>query len=172
MAEAIEQYGAKNILFMDESGMAEGDTYERGWSLKGSRLLGARTGLRRKRINFMSAIRSDERVFLEPWCFEGSCNRTIVERWVEALFKTLPRQADLTTVIPHVLVMDNASYHKGGEIAEIVDKFNGKILYLPPYSPDFNPIEQCWFVLKNTAKKLRSQGVTLNDAIDHAFNSM
>ena len=63
-------------------------------------------------------------------------------------------------------------YHKGGEIAEIVDKFNGKILYLPPYSPDFNPIEQCWFVLKNTAKKLRSQGVTLNDAIDHAFNSM
>jgi transposase len=43
---------------------------------------------------------------------------------------------------------------------------------LPPYSPDFNPIEQCWFVLKNTAKKLRSQGVTLNDAIDHAFNSV
>ena len=72
-----------------------------------------------------------------PLTFLGSCNRGVVERWLEEV------------LLPHlkpgmVLVMDNASFHKGGRIRELVEAAGCQLLYLPPYSPDLNPIEQCW----------------------------
>ncbi|CDM96750.1 transposase (fragment) [Limnospira indica PCC 8005] len=42
------------------------------------------------------------------------------------------------------LVLDNATFHKGGRIAELVEAAQCRLLYLPPYSPDLNKIEKCW----------------------------
>lgn len=43
----------------------------------------------------------------------------------------------------YLIVMDNATFHKGGRIRELIEKAGCQLLYLPPYSPDFNKIEQC-----------------------------
>ena len=49
--------------------------------------------------------------------------------------------------------MDNASFHKGGKIKALIESFGCYLLYLPAYSPDFNPIEHHWFRVKKIIKK-------------------
>jgi transposase len=57
------------------------------------------------------------------------------------------------------LVMDNARFHHATEIIQLVDQHGCKILYLPPYSPESNPIEQAWVPLKNRVRKSLRDGV-------------
>src|SRR3954464_2099299 len=52
-----------------------------------------------------------------------------------------------------ILVMDNVRIHHNEQIISIVEKFSGKVLFLPPYSPDFNPIELAFSVIKSWLKK-------------------
>lgn len=51
------------------------------------------------------------------------------------------------------LIMDNAPIHTGNIAGEIIEKRGYKFIYLPPYSPELNPIEQFWFVVKSSAKR-------------------
>ena len=55
------------------------------------------------------------------------------------------------------VIMDNAAFHKSLRTAELIESANCKLLYLPPYSPDFNPIEQKWGHVKNSVKKIRGK---------------
>ena len=50
--------------------------------------------------------------------------------------------------------MDNAPWHKSDEIAKAIENVGARLIYLPPYSPDFNKIEQQWANLKNFIKKI------------------
>ena len=52
-----------------------------------------------------------------------------------------------------VLVIDNASFHKSKKIVELVEAAGCRIIFLPPYSPDFNPIEHHWAAVKNAIRK-------------------
>jgi transposase len=65
-----------------------------------------------------------------------------------------------------VLVMDNATFHKGGRIEQLIKDANCKVLYLPSYSPDLNKIEQCWACLKSRIRKKLDQFDCLRDAIE------
>jgi transposase len=62
---------------------------------------------------------------------EGSCNRTVFEMWLETCL--VP-----TLITGQVIVMDNATFHKGGRIQELIQSVGCRLLYLPPYSPDLN----------------------------------
>jgi transposase len=52
-----------------------------------------------------------------------------------------------------VIVLDNASFHKSAKVAELLQSVNCRIIFLPPYSPDFNPIEHWWTAVKNSIRK-------------------
>jgi len=69
------------------------------------------------------------------------------------------------------LITDDASFHKSKALAEIVENFGCKLLFLPPYSPDFNPIEHTWATLKLLIKNIRRSVHNLADAISIALNS-
>ncbi len=72
---------------------------------------------------------------IAPFTVEGACNRTVFEMWLETCL--------LPALEPgQVVVMDNATFHKGGRIEQLIQNAGCKLLYLPPYSPDFNKIEQ------------------------------
>ncbi len=71
--------------------------------------------------------------------------------------KLIFKQGILSNLRPNqVLVLDNAAFHKGGSIAKILQQAHCKLLYLPPYSPDLNPIEHHWQAIKHKIKKIFS----------------
>ena len=68
-----------------------------------------------------------------------------------------------------VLVLDNASFHKGGRIRDLVEEAGCELLYLPPYSPDLNPIEQCWGWVKARVRRGRERFEKLHEALDYVL---
>ena len=69
--------------------------------------------------------------------------------------------------------MDNASIHKGKKIEELATRYNTRVLYLPAYSPDFNPIEKAWSVLKRKVRQIvAQQDKSVDEALHIAFKEM
>lgn len=94
--------------------------------------------------------------------YEGYCNRAVFESWLEQFL--LPSLAS-----GQVVICDNATFHKGGQIEALIAKAGCRLLYLPPYSPDLNPIEHQWFVLKNRMRKQIQSGRAFREVVDEAF---
>ena len=100
---------------------------------------------------------------MAPFTVVGSCNRSVFEIWLE------------TCLIPvlkpgQVVVMDNATFHKGGKIEQLIQQVGCQLLYLPAYSPDFNKIERCWSWLKSRIRKQFEQFEGLRDAMEHVLH--
>ena len=82
-----------------------------------------------------------------PWLFEGPMNGEMFLAWVaQGLAPTLQKG--------DVVILDNLATHKIQGIVEAIEAVGARLLYLPPYSPDFNPIENMWSKIKQS---LRSQ---------------
>jgi transposase len=67
-----------------------------------------------------------------------------------------------------IVVMDNLSAHKHPQVRMLIEQAGAQVLYLPPYSPDFNPIEQCWAKIK---EYLRGAKARLCDALEQAITA-
>ncbi len=91
-----------------------------------------------------------------------------------AAFVTYVRQVLAPALLPgDVLVMDNLSPHKAGAVRQAVEAAGATLLYLPPYSPDFNPIENLWSKVKGRLRSLAARTVdALHDAIGDAFRTV
>jgi len=64
------------------------------------------------------------------------------------------------------VILDNATFHHGGRIAQLIEAKGAQVIYLPPYSPDLNRIEKCWAWLKSRIRKQRHNASSLRDAIE------
>lgn len=107
-----------------------------------------------------------------PLVFQGSCNRCVFTGWLEYLLGSLV-QNESEPKKKHLLILDNASIHKGNEIEALVARYNTRIFYLPAYSPDFNPIEKAWLVLKRKVRQIVVQQYkSVDEALDLAFKEM
>ena len=97
--------------------------------------------------------------FIAPFMFEGHCNTTVFELYVEQVLVPELRK-DM------VVVIDNASFHKSTKIKNLIEAVGAKLLYLPPYSPDLNPIEHYWHKIKTVIRKLmRDTQLILDEAM-------
>jgi hypothetical protein len=117
------------IVYVDASGMDNLHQYDYACNQRGQRFH-ARTSRRQGRINTIANALCNHKLSA-PFTLEGACNRTVFEMWLET--SLLP-----TLVKGQVVVMDNATFHKGGRIQELIQSVGCRLLYLPPYSPDFN----------------------------------
>lgn len=143
--ENIGNFSRHKIIYLDESGFDSREKYEYCWSKIGEKILDDRKGKRSKRINMISALNADGNLFA-PFVFEGSCDTdTFNTYFSEVLLPKIDKGS--------VIVMDNASFHKSPVLHHLAEKKDSKIIYLPPYSPDLNPIEQYWAPIKNDLKK-------------------
>lgn len=71
------------------------------------------------------------------------------------------------------VVMDNYSIHKSKEVEEMITAAGANLIYLPPYSPDFSPIENCWSKIKNILRSIGARNYPdLAQAIEEAFNKV
>lgn len=94
--------------------------------------------------------------------FNGSCNTQLFEAWVEQfLIKELkPGQ---------VVIMDNALFHKSQRTKDFIESVGCKLVFLPPYSPDLNPIEKFWANMKRWIEYNIANFKQLYDAITSFF---
>lgn len=88
---------------------------------------------------------------------EGSCNRNIFETWLE--YCLIPQLKP-----GQIVIADNATFHKGGRIQQLIEAAGCQLKYLPSYSPDLNRIERCWSWLKSRIRKRLNQFNCLRDA--------
>jgi len=82
-----------------------------------------------------------------PWLFEGAMDGEMFLAWV--------RQGLVPTLQPQdVVIMDNLATHKVEGVRQAIEAVGARLLYLPPYSPDFNPIENLWSKVKHILRSL------------------
>jgi hypothetical protein len=109
------------------------DEYAYGWNERGQRFHALKSGRREGRVNMIAALCNQN--LIAPFTVEGACNRMVFETWLESCLLPLLEAGQ-------VVVMDNATFHKGGRIEQLIQDAGCQLLYLPPYSPDLNKIEQ------------------------------
>ena len=125
----------KRFVFLDESGAKTNMTRLRGWSRRGQRVYGSVPGGQWHTTTIVSAI-SLEGV-IASMVLEGAMDGNAFEAYVEQMLVPALRPGD-------IVVMDNLSCHKVSGIVELVEGVGAEVWYLPPYSPDLNPIEKMW----------------------------
>jgi transposase len=119
-------------------------------------------GKKCERTSLISGWFHHAKDFVAPYAFEGYTDSTRFNKWLEECL--LPELGQGWTII-----LDNASFHKGVKTRELVEKAECKLLYLPPYSPDFNPIENQWAILKGHYRTFKQRGYEHDSAIDASF---
>lgn len=148
------------IVYLDESGMDNRDQYDYGWNEQGKRFHALTSGKRQGRVNMIAALCNGH--LIAPFTIEGACNRTVFETWLITCLLPVLRPGQ-------VVVMDNATFHKGGRIEQLIQEAGCEVLYLPPYSPDLNKIEKCWSWLKSRIRKRLDQFDCLRDAMENVL---
>lgn len=139
----LSTLSADQLVFLDESGIDLGICKTYGWGKKGDLITGKKSGKHYQRLNIIAAQQGKQ--LLAPVYFTEKCNTAVFNQWVkEHLIKTLkPGQ---------VVIMDNASFHKSEKTKEMIASVGARVLFLPPYSPDLNPIENTWGTIKNNLR--------------------
>ena len=102
-------------------------------------IYGMKSANRNRRLSIISALSQNK--LITPFVFEGSCNRQVFEAYVEKVLVSRLRPGQ-------TVILDKASFHKGGQIIELIEDTGCEIMYLSAYSPDFNPIEHHWACVK------------------------
>jgi len=92
------------------------------------------------------------RGFIAPFVIDGPINRLAFETYVEKVLVPELRKGD-------VVVMDNLTGHKGPRVRQLIEAAGASLFYLPPYSPDFNPIENAFAKLKALLRKAAERTV-------------
>ncbi|ALA23604.1 hypothetical protein Psal071_03149 [Piscirickettsia salmonis] len=144
--------------------MDDTERYAYGHSAKGKRCYAEKPGKKSIRINFIGGLRGKQ--FMAPMMVEGYCNANVCQAYIDQCL--IPCLSPGETVI-----MDNASFHKSKGVKEAIEDAGCHLLFLPPYSPDLNPIEHVWSPLKNRVRmKLDQDEINLETALSQVMKSM
>ncbi|WP_198691431.1 IS630 family transposase [Xenorhabdus lircayensis] len=134
------------IVYLDESGFEQSMPRMHGYSPKGQRCFGTHDWQAKGRINVIAAI--IQKTFVTLSLFAGNINTDVFHAWMtQDLLPKLPSGA--------VIVMDNASFHKRHDTRQAIAHHGCQLEWLPPYSPDLNPIEPKWAEVKATRRRER-----------------
>lgn len=140
----------QHLVFIDETWVSTSMTRPRGRCLRGQRLLDKVPHGHWKTTTFLAALRCTG--LTAPLVIDGALNGELFRKWVE--------QELVPTLQPgDVVIMDNLSCHKVAGIREAIAAAGARVLYLPPYSPDMNPIETVFSKFKWLIRSLKERTV-------------
>lgn len=142
--EAQLDLDPERLVFIDETWASTAMARLRGRAPKGERLRAGIPHGHWKTTTFVAGLRLTG--IVAPFVLNGPINRHAFEIYVEKVLAPDLRPGD-------IVIMDNLSSHKGGRVRALIDAVGAKLLYLPPYSPDFNPIENAFAKLKALLRK-------------------
>lgn len=158
--QAIANIPSQNIAYVDETGI---DTYlyrEYGYAARGKLIQALIPGRKYARVGIVAAKMGDS--LIAPCQYSGTMNHELFEDWFENhLIPELPKGT--------VIVMDNASFHRKQQLLSLAKQYELSLIFLPPYSPELNPIEHFWAWLKRILRKILSKLDFFDTALFAAF---
>ena len=156
--EAAAQLDPQQLVFVDESGTNIALTRLYGWAPHDHRATGSVPRNHGKNTTLVAALAPDG--LHEPWLIEGAMD-------TEAFVWYIREQLAPTLRPGQVVVLDNLSVHKAASIRQALEARHCQLLFLPPYSPDFTPIEQAFSKIKTI---LRGLGARTKEALQEAVH--
>lgn len=160
----ISGFKANNLVFLDESGCNTDMTRRYAYSLGGSRAVDSAPLNKPKSTTILSSIQLDGT--LRYTTFSGG---TTVEKFKKYLENDLLPYLNSDSV----LIMDNMRSHHAKAVKALLDQMKVHYIFLPPYSPDLNPIEKLWSKVKSLLRKFKARSEDrLSDAIRDAFRAV
>ena len=122
----------------------------RGWAPRGTKLVARAPFGKWRTLTFLAALRHDR--IDAPCVLDGPINGLSFTAWVEQFLVPTLKPGD-------VVIMDNLGSHKGAAVRHAIRSAGARLLFLPPYSPDLNPIEQVFAKLKLLLRKAAERSV-------------
>jgi transposase/uncharacterized protein YnzC (UPF0291/DUF896 family) len=155
----VESLGklVKRLKFIDESGTHLGLTRLCGRAAPAQRVVEATPGYSGPHYTLLATL--GRKGISAPWILEGPINGLAFEAYVRSQLLPTLRRGD-------IVVLDNLSAHTGETIRQLIEAQGARLEFLPPYSPDFNPIELCWSKVKTA---LRAANARTFDALLEAL---
>ena len=135
-------------MFIDETWIKTNMAPLRGWNRKGSRLHGFAPHGHWRTMTFLAAMRCD--ALKAPCVIDGPINGQIFGAYVEQFLVPTLRRGD-------IVIIDNLGSHKSRSVRDAICDVGARLAFLPPYSPDLNPIEQMFSKLKNWMRKAQAR---------------
>jgi len=137
-----------NLVFLDECSVNTGMTRLYGRGMTGERIVDYTPDIRFERTSLLSSVRANGD--MAPLVFKGSLNGELFKEYiVKCLVPTLHKD--------DIVIMDNLTSHKVKGIVEPIIAAGAQVVYLPPYSPDLNPIEMMWSKIKAHLRKIKAR---------------
>ena len=164
-ADIISKYDENNLVYLDESGVNTDMTRIYGRAVGGTRVVDNVPLSTPSNTTILSSIRLNGETAYTTY-FGGTTGEKFIDYLKNILIPAL-KDGD-------VIIMDNMRSHHIRKVSEIIGKSDKHLtlLYLPPYSPDFNPIEMMWSKLKSLLRQMRVRDIiALPSAIENAFRS-
>jgi len=151
----------ERLIFVDESGLSTKMARLRGWAPKGERCRAAIPHGHWNTTTFVAGLTLSG--FCAPMLLDGPMDGEAFLAWCEQMLAPTLRPSD-------IVIMDNLPAHKVAGVCEAIETVGASLLYLPPYSPDFNPIENAFSKLKAHVRKahVRKAAARTVEALDAA----
>ena len=158
------QLEPKLFVFVDEMGANTSQHSLYAWSRRGERAHCAVPRNREKNITLLSSM--SVKGMGPSLAVAGANTAAVFEAYVQKVLAPTLRPGQ-------IVVMDNLSAHKGARVRELIEEGGAMLLYLPPYSPELNPIEEAFSKVKHTLRKLSARGKeALIEAIGRALGTV
>lgn len=158
----IEKVNPADLVFLDETGIDEYLQRDYARAKRGKQVISDVYGRKYGRTSAIAAWLPHKKEMIAPYVFDGYTDSKRFNGWLKkCLLPELKRG--------QVIIMDNAAFHKSKLTKELIESVGCRLLYQPPYSPDLNPIEQQWAVLKRKFRKHKHKFKTFNESVDYAF---
>ena len=153
-----------HLKFIDESGTNLGFTRHFGRARPGQRIVEGTPGNSGPHYTLIAALSTCG--VEAPWMLEGAMDGTAFEVYVEQVLVPTLHPGD-------IVIMDNLSIHKAPRIRTLIESAGARLEFLPPYSPDFNPIELCWSKVKTALRAAKARRFELLlDALNDAMGKV
>ncbi|MBI4274195.1 MAG: IS630 family transposase [Rhizobiales bacterium] len=140
----------ERLVFIDETWTKTNMAPLRGWAPRGMRLTAKVPHGHWKTTTFLAALRHDR--IDAPWVLDGPIDGECFQTYVERVLLPTLKRGD-------IVIMDNLGSHKGKAVRRLIRSAGAKLIFLPKYSPDLNPIEQVFAKLKHTLRKAAARDV-------------
>ena len=154
----------QHLKFIDESGVNLGWTRLFGRAAPGPRVVEATPGDSGAHYTLMAAL--SWQGVQAPWVLAGAMDGAAFEVYIEPVLVPTLRRGD-------IVLIDNLAAHKAPHIRRLIEATGARLEFLPPYSPDFNPIELCWSKVKTALRAAKARTFeSLLEALADAFDSV